>query len=211
MRIELGQAQKMLEWLKTKLYLDALSTNARTRAVKRGQVYRCNFGCGIGSEMQKDRPAVIIQNDVGNNRSGNTIVIPITHDTSTLPCVANITPQIDSSGNIILDGQANASNMMCVSKARLGDFVCALPSSDMKLIDEAIARTVDLMGYYADITQKLNDKLNYIARLKTDRNKAQDELAEIRKELGLTKDESLLNRISEMKKLLTISGKTDSI
>lgn len=200
MRIELGQAQKMLEWLKTKLYLDALSTNARTRAVKRGQVYRCNFGCGIGSEMQKDRPAVIIQNDVGNNRSGNTIVIPITHDTSTLPCVANITPQMDSSGNIILDGQANASNMMCVSKARLGDLVCALPASDMKLIDEAIARTVDLMGYYADITQKLNDKLNYIARLKTDRNKAQDELAEIRKELGLAKDESLLNRISEMKK-----------
>ena len=202
MRIELGQAQKMLEWLKTKLYLDALSTNARTRAVKRGQVYRCNFGCGIGSEMQKDRPAVIIQNDVGNNRSGNTIVIPITHDTSTLPCVANITPQIDSSGNIILDGQANASNMMCVSKARLGDLVCALPASDMKLIDETIARTVDLMGYYADITQKLNDKLNYIARLKTDRNKAQDELAEIRKELGLAKDESLLNRISEMKKTI---------
>ena len=202
MRIELGQAQKMLEWLKTKLYLDALSANSRTRAVKRGQVYRCNFGCGIGSEMQKDRPAVIIQNDVGNNRSGNTIVIPITHDTSTLPCVANITPQIDSSGNIILDGQANASNMMCVSKARLGDFVCALPASDMKLIDEAIARTVDLMGYYADITQKLNDKLNYIARLKTDRNKAQDELAEIRKELGLAKDESLLNRISEMKKTI---------
>lgn len=49
-------------------------------------------------------------------------------------------------------------------------------------------------------TQKLNDKLNYIARLKTERNKAQDELAEVRKELGLTKDESLLNRISEMKK-----------
>lgn len=202
MRIELGQTQKMLEWLKTKLYLDALSTNARTRTVKRGQVYRCNFGCGIGSEIQKDRPAVIIQNDIGNNRSGNTIVIPITHDTSTLPCVANITPQMDSSGNIILDGQANASNMMCVSKARLGDFVCTLPASDMKLIDEAIARTVDLMGYYADITQKLNDKLNYIARLKTDRNKAQDELAEIRKELRLTKDESLLNRISEMKKTI---------
>lgn len=202
MKIELGQAQKMLEWLKTKLYLDALSTNARTRAVKRGQVYRCNFGCGIGSEMQKDRPAVIIQNDVGNNRSGNTIVIPITHDTSTLPCVANITPQMDSSGNVILDGQANASNMMCVSKARLGGLICALPASDIKLIDEAIARTVDLMGYYADISQKLNDKLNYIARLKTERNKAQDELAEIRKELGLTDDESLLNRISEMKKTI---------
>ena len=63
MKIELGQVQKMLEWLKTKLYLDAIAPNARSRAVKRGQVYRlyrCNFGCGIGSEMQKERPAVII-------------------------------------------------------------------------------------------------------------------------------------------------------
>ena len=202
MRIELGQAQKMLEWLKTKLYLDALASNARVRAVRRGQVYRCNFGCGIGSEMQKDRPAVIVQNDIGNNRSGNTIVIPITHDTSTLPCVVNITPQTDSSGNVVLDGQANASNMMCVSKARLGDFICVLSASDMRLIDEAIAKALDLMRYYADITQKLNDKRNYIDRLKTERNNAQDELAQARKELGLAKEDSLLDRISEMKKTI---------
>ena len=103
MKIELGQVQKMLEWLKTKLYLDSIAQNACSRAIKRGQVYRCNFGCGIGSEMQKERPAVIIQNDVANSRSGNTIVIPITHDTSTLPCVANITPQTDAAGNIILE------------------------------------------------------------------------------------------------------------
>ncbi len=54
--------------------------------IKRGQVYRCNFGCGIGSEMQKERPALIIQNNVANSRLGNTIVIPINHDNSTLPC-----------------------------------------------------------------------------------------------------------------------------
>lgn len=202
MKIELGQAQKMLEWLKIKLYLDALSSNAKTRAVKRGQVYRCNFGCGVGSEMQKERPAVIVQNNVGNNRSGNTIVIPITHDTSTLPCVANIAPQIDSSGNIILDGQANASNMMCVSKARLGNFVCSLPASDMKLIDEAIAKTLGIMGYYSSLSQKLNDKLNYITKLKTERNAAQDEITEIKKELGLSEDESLLNKLIEMKKII---------
>ncbi|MBU5477852.1 type II toxin-antitoxin system PemK/MazF family toxin [Eubacterium sp. MSJ-13] len=200
MKIELVQAQKMLEWLKTKLYLDALSDKAKTRAVKRGQVYRCNFGCGIGSEMQKDRPAVIIQNNVGNNRSGNTIVIPITHDTSILPCVANITPQTDIDGNTILDGQANASNMMCISKARLGDYVCSLTNADMRLIDEAIAKTVGLMGYYADLTKKLNDKLEYITRIKDDRNKAQDELAKVRKELGLSEGQSIINKILELKK-----------
>lgn len=202
MRIDLGQVQKMMDWVKTKLYLDAIAPNARSRTVRRGQVYRCNFGCGIGSEMQKDRPAVVVQNDVGNNRSGNTIVLPVTHDTSTLPCVANITPQMDSSGNVILDGQANASNMMCVSKARLGNLVCTLPASDMKLIDEAIAKTVGLMGYYADLTRKLNDKLSYIDRIKDERNKAQDELAEIRGKLGLFVDESLIDFIIEMKKTI---------
>ena len=199
MKIELGQVQKMLEWLKTKLYLDSISQNARSRAIKRGQVYRCNFGCGIGSEMQKERPAVVIQNDVGNNRSGNTIVIPITHDTSTLPCVADITPLTDENGNVILDGQANASNMMCVSKARLGDLVGSLSKADMKKIDEAIAKTVDLMGYYSDLTKRLNDKLEYIFKIKEERNQAQDELNELRKMLELTKDESLKEHVAKLK------------
>lgn len=199
MKIELGQVQKMLEWLKTKLYLDSISQNARSRAIKRGQIYRCNFGCGIGSEMQKERPAVVIQNDVGNNRSGNTIVIPITHDTSTLPCVADITPLTDATGNVILDGQANASNMLCVSKARLGDLVGSLSKTDMKKVDEAIAKAVDLMGYYSDLTKRLNDKLEYISRIKEERNQAQDELNELRKILELSKDESLKEHIVKMK------------
>ena len=134
-----------------------------------------------------------------NNRSGNTIVIPITHDTSTLPCVANITPQTDAAGNVILDGQANVSNMMCVSKARLGDFVSSLSKADMKKIDEAIAKTIDLMGYYSDFTKRLNDKLEYISRIKDERNKAQDELDELRKTLELSKEESLKEYIVKMK------------
>ena len=149
--------------------------------------------------MQKERPAVIIQNDVANSRSGNTIVIPITHDTSTLPCVANITSQTDAAGNIILDGQANTSNMMCVSKARLSDLVGSLPKSDMKKIDEAIAKTVGLMGYYSDLNKRLDDKLAYISKIKEERNKAQDELAELRKILELSDDISLTEHITKIK------------
>lgn len=159
--------------------------------IKRGQVYRCNFSCGIGSEMQKERPALIIQNNVANSRSGNTIVIPINHDNSTLPYVANITPQIDSIGTTILDGQANTSNIICVSKARLKDYICSLPMTDMKKIEKAIAKTVGLFSYYRDLKKSLNDKLNYIPKIKDQRNKAQDELSEIRKFLELSDDLSL--------------------
>lgn len=37
-------------------------------------------------------------------------------------------------------GQANASNIMCVSKSRLGTYICDLPASDMKKVDEALAK-----------------------------------------------------------------------
>lgn len=174
--IELGKTQKMIEWLATKLYLDTNSAKARSRTVKRGEVYECNFGCGIGSEMQKKRPAIIIQNDVGDNNSGNTIVVPITHSNSTLSCIANIITQTASNGDTIIDGQANASNMMCVSKSRIGKYICKLSSKDMKEVDIAIARTLSLMSYYSDINNKLGDKLSYIERIKKQRNDAQDEL-----------------------------------
>ena len=95
MNVDLTRVQKIIEWAKTQIFLDAKSSSAKSRLVKRGQVYRCNFGCGIGSEMQKERPAVIIQNNPSNKSSGNTIAIPITHDQTTMSCMAPITTQYD--------------------------------------------------------------------------------------------------------------------
>lgn len=199
MDIPINKIQQFLDWLKTKLYLDMNAQNAAKRMVKRGQVYRCNFGIGIGSEMQKDRPAIIMQNDIGNMRSGNTIVIPVTHDTSTLPCVATITPQYGSDGILKLDGQANTSNIMCVSKARIGTYICDLPASDMKAVDEALAKTVGLMGYHAALSKKLNDRSNYINRLKQERNTAQDTLAEICDLFQLDVDMDIVTFLTDLK------------
>lgn len=200
MNIDLSKVQKMLDWLKLKLFLDSNAQSATKRQVKRGQVYKCNFGVGIGSEMQKERPCVIIQNDIANMKSPNTIVLPVTHDTSTLPCIANITPQYNANEDLILDGQVNASNIVCVSKARIGDYICDVPSSDLKRIDEAIAKSVDLMKHYADLERKLKDKINYIEKIKSARNEAQDKLEEIRELLYLSEKDDIIENI---KKVLT--------
>ena len=53
MNIDLNKVQRFLDWLKTQLYLDTLVVNASRRVVQRGQVYRCNFGMGIGSDMKQ--------------------------------------------------------------------------------------------------------------------------------------------------------------
>ena len=41
MNVDLGRVQSFMDWLKTKVFLDARSSSAKNRKVKRGQVYRC--------------------------------------------------------------------------------------------------------------------------------------------------------------------------
>ncbi len=45
---------------------------------RRGEVYLVNFDPVIGSEIRKTRPALILQNDIGNRHSPLTIVAAIT-------------------------------------------------------------------------------------------------------------------------------------
>ena len=198
MLIDHIKIQKILDWVKDALRLDANVANARNRHVRRGEVYRCNFGDGVGSEMQKDRPAVIVQIDSANRTSGNTIVVPITHDTSTFPCMVPITPVYESDGvTLKLDGQANTSNIACISKARLGNHIATLSNAEMKQIDKALAMSTGLLVHYTALESKLNDKINYITKLKTDRNAAQDDLKEICKLLGVSDAKEAIAKLQE--------------
>lgn len=197
--IEHLNVHKFLDWVKDAIILNNRATSAKNRKVRRGQVYRCNFGVGIGSEMRKDRPAVILQNDPANKSSGNTIVAPITHDEDDLPCMVPIAPVYESDGiTLKLDGQVNTANLMCVSKARLGDYVSDISSTDMKKIDEALAKTVALMPYYSSLTKKLEDKMQYVNRLKTERNAAQDDLKRICDLVGAEDTSTALLKIKEI-------------
>lgn len=176
--IELSRTQNYLEWLKIKLYLDSNANNARRRIVKRGEVYSCNLGQGVGNEECKERPCVIIQDDAGNVNSPNTIVAPITHTTSNLPIVVPIPDKCDSLGNVILNGNVLLGNIVCVSKARLGDFITTLDRKDMVKVDEGIAISVDIKRHYDKSNNILNDKLDYINRLKGKVTKLENELSD---------------------------------
>lgn len=196
--INLETTKNQLEWLKTKLYLDAISPNAQRRVVKRGQVYLCNLGVGVGSEMQKNRPCVVIQNDAANRTSPNTIVVPITHDDATLPCMVPITNVVNGDGETILDGSANTACITNVSKARLGNFICVLSSADMKKIDESVAKSINLMHYYADVKGKIASRDAYIERVKSSRNSAEDKLKEIKSMVESGAFDDLIEKIKKI-------------
>ena len=46
--------------------------------IKRGEIWLVNLDPTVGHEIRKERPAIIIQNDIGNKYSPITIVAPIT-------------------------------------------------------------------------------------------------------------------------------------
>lgn len=179
MKIELDKVQELLEWMKTKLYLNTKVEQANKRFVKRGQVYNCYFGIGIGNEIQKLRPCVILQNNIGNFKSGNVLVAPITHTFKNIPSIKKITTKYNSYGSILLDGYINVSNIQCVSKSRLENYITVLSKEEMKEIDEAIAISLDLMHYYAKVKNSLEDKIKYIQKIKSERNEAQDQIKEL--------------------------------
>lgn len=182
MSVEISNAQQFISWINTKSYLNTIAPSAAKRFVKRGQVYWCHFGLNIGGEMSKPtpRPAVIVSNFKTNKNSSNIIVVPVTHNQAQLPYLVPITPVIDANGKVILDGQADTADIICVSKARLGDLITTLPAAQMKNIDKSISISLELIHYYTDETDKYDKLAQYVAQVKADRNKAQDTLDLIR-------------------------------
>ncbi len=176
MNIDLSKTQQYLEWLKNKLYLNALAPSAKNRTIYRGQVYRCNLGLGVGSEECKERPCVILQYNSANRTSPNTIVAPITHTVSTLPVVVPVADKKDASDKLILDGNVLLGNITCVSKARLGDYITELTADEMKAVDNAISISLDTNHYYQTLQNMYKDKLQYIEKLKNTRSALQNDL-----------------------------------
>lgn len=196
--MSLSQYSREIFWLDKKLYLSSLKNSVVGREVKRNEVYRCNFGIGVGSEMDKDRPAVIIQINSFNSSSGNTIVAPITHDRGYISCLIPIKSRYDESGNIILDGKINVSNLMCVSKARLGDKIGELDKDEIKDLNDGLYQHLALDTYVKQLENTLKQKEKYISELKTKRKSDNDFLNKIKKICKKYNKDDILKYLKEM-------------
>lgn len=113
------------------LYINSKVQAASKRNIYRGQVYFCELGEGIGSEECKERPCIILQNNTGNKNSRNTIVAPITNGRAIRSISVKVPDNTyfytDKDGiKCALSGNILLGNIITVSKARLGDFVCDL-------------------------------------------------------------------------------------
>lgn len=170
-KLSLTDMSKEIKWLDRKLYLTSQKDNAKARVVKRNEIYWCDYGVGVGSEMDKCRPSVIIQVDSYNSTSGNTIVAPITHDDPSYSCMMPIKTRHGENGEIVLDGAINVSNLMCVCKSRLGDKIDVLDVDEIKDLNNILYQHLSIDEYIKVLERRIEAKDKYIEQLKEKRKK----------------------------------------
>ena len=116
---------------------------------KRGEVYLVNFDPTIGSEIRKTRPALILQNDIGNEFSFITIVAAITsqYDDNLYPTEVFIEPPEGgfSNNSVVL------LNQICsIDKKRLIKRLGELTLTSMKRVERAIQISFGLINYKSE-------------------------------------------------------------
>ena len=113
-----------------------------SRELKRGEIYWVDWSPGRGSEQSGLRPALIIQNDVGNKFSPTTIIATIT--TAPLKAYPFMVRIIASESGLPKDSLINLATILTIDKERLGDKCGELSQAKMAEVDEAIKTSLAL-------------------------------------------------------------------
>lgn len=116
----------------------------RVTYLKRGEIYLVNFDPTLGSEVQKTRPALILQNDTANQYSPITIVAALTSkfDDNIYPTEVFIkSPE----GGLGIDSVILLNQIRSIDKQRLVKRIGKLDSVTMIQVDYAIQISLGLV------------------------------------------------------------------
>ncbi len=127
---------------------DSTPKNRKIR-IPRGaaEIYLTALDPTVGREIQKTRPALIIQNDVSNRLSGVTIVAPIHLDSPlSAPALSMCCwPPANSTG-LSVTSVAVFNQIRAVDRVRLIKRLGVVDSETMEQVDEAIKISLGLLA-----------------------------------------------------------------
>ena len=110
--------------------------------VKRGEIYWVDWNPGRGSEQSGRRPALVIQNDTGNQYSPTTSVAALTTAVEKpYPFLVKVTAK---ESGLPKAGTVNLAVILTIDKTRLGERCGELSEAKMAEVDEAIRASLGM-------------------------------------------------------------------
>ena len=110
-------------------------------APHRGEIFAVNWNPSRGSEQAGVRPALIVQNDIGNSASPTTIVVAVTSKKPGKP-YPFIVELADAS--LPKTSFANCAQIYTIDKTRLGRMMGVAGDDVMQRVDEALSHSLQL-------------------------------------------------------------------
>jgi mRNA interferase MazF len=117
---------------------------AKVAFPRRGQVYLVAFAPTLGAEIRKTRPAVIIQNDVGNRVAATTIVGAVTSQVKDLPYPFEVVLEAGE-GGLSRRSAVLLNQVRTVDRTRLVRRLGTLSPETMRKVDRALVISLGLV------------------------------------------------------------------
>jgi mRNA interferase MazF len=111
---------------------------------KRGDIYLVSFDPTVGAEIKKTRPALVIQNDIGNRYSSITIVAALTSKFDEPPYPTEVIIEPGETG-LPLRSAVLLNQIRSIDRQRLARRLGRVSAATMGRIDQAIQISLGLI------------------------------------------------------------------
>lgn len=136
----LEKFQRLYEWSATAFDLTVQEKMSKP-IVREGDIFYCNLGFNVGSEIDKTRPCVVISTDIHNSTGTTYSVAPITNSGSEFTYHVFVNEDIvemKDPCDEMVTGVIKVESSRAVSKARLGRKVGRLTSKGSLMVKKAL-------------------------------------------------------------------------
>lgn len=103
-----------------------------------GEIYTCDLGLNVGSELDNVRPCIILTGDKYNEKSSVITVIPISKKTKLFFHQVEINEHTVEEIETMIEGTAKLEQITTISKGKLGRRIGKMSKSGMSLIYKAM-------------------------------------------------------------------------
>jgi mRNA interferase MazF len=111
-----------------------------------GEIYLVEFDPTRGHEIKKTRPALVIQNDIGNRHSSVTIVAAITSKLSPTPYPVEVIVEPNKANGLSLPSAIHLDQIRSIDRQRLVKRLGVVDSATMRKVHDAIKISLGLVA-----------------------------------------------------------------